>query len=87
LHSTNGTKVAVERDAGKFDGEMSKLLATANQATILTMSVASRNGSDLVAITMMPRVDEQTELLHLNHELRVSLVLCRYTKTGTGLAR
>jgi DNA invertase Pin-like site-specific DNA recombinase len=33
------------------------------------------------------RVDEQTELLHLNHELRVSLVLCRYTETGTGLAR
>lgn len=31
--------------------------------------------------------DEKTELLHLNKELRVSIVLCRHTETGTGSSR
>jgi len=31
--------------------------------------------------------DEETQLLRLNNELRVSIVLCRHTTTGTGLSR
>jgi len=33
------------------------------------------------------RCDEETELLHVNGELRVSLVLCRHTTTATGSSR
>src|SRR6266567_876738 len=32
-------------------------------------------------------IDEKTGLLHLNHELRVSIVLCRHITTGTGSTR
>jgi DNA invertase Pin-like site-specific DNA recombinase len=31
--------------------------------------------------------DDKTDLLHLNDELRVSIVLCRHTTTSTGLSR
>ena len=31
--------------------------------------------------------DAKSDLLHLNHELRVSIVLCRHTITNTGLSR
>ncbi len=33
------------------------------------------------------RLDPQTDLLHLNRELRVSVVLCRHVTTGTGASR
>jgi DNA invertase Pin-like site-specific DNA recombinase len=32
-------------------------------------------------------IDENTGLLHLNHELRVSIVLCRHMTTGSGSSR
>ena len=32
-------------------------------------------------------LDEKTDLLHLNHELRVSIVLCRHTTTAAGSSR
>jgi DNA invertase Pin-like site-specific DNA recombinase len=33
------------------------------------------------------RWDEESQLLHVNEELRVSIVLCRHTMTGTGSSR
>lgn len=39
---------------------------------------------NLGAVALM---DEQTQLLHLNNELRVSIVLCRHCTTGAGASR
>ncbi len=33
------------------------------------------------------RWDDETQLLHLNDELRISIVLCRHTTTNTGVSR
>jgi len=39
------------------------------------------------ALGAMASWDEQSELLHVNNELRVSIVLCRHTNTSTGSSR
>ena len=41
----------------------------------------------LEALGATVRIDQETDLLHLNQELRVSIVLCRHTVTGANSSR